>query len=208
MPYKDIEKRRKSVRESMARRRARDPEFVKLQNLKGIIWRKNNKEAIHKYNAIYNAVHAEERKKKHQEWVKDHVEIIKERNRNRFANNPNYMKLKYASDIQFKLKSVLRARLRMAVKGSQKNGSAVKDLGCSIQEFLKYMESKFKIGMTWQNWGKIWHIDHILPMAVFDLSDPAQLKIVCHYTNLQPLFRTDNLKKGGKIELDPLEWVA
>jgi hypothetical protein len=100
-------------------------------------------------------------------------------------------------DILFLLKKQLRRRLTEAVKNNQKSGSAIKDLGCSIEEFKRYLESKFQPGMTWDNYGE-WHIDHIRPLSSFDLSDPEQLKIACHYTNLQPLWAKDNLSKGNK----------
>ena len=88
----------------------------------------------------------------------------------------------------------------MALKGNYKNGSAVKDLGCSIDELKTYLESKFQLGMTWDNWSKDgWHIDHIKPLSSFDLTDKKQLLEACHYTNLQPLWATDNLSKGDKI---------
>jgi len=53
--------------------------------------------------------------------------------------------------------------------------------------------------MTWSNYGKGWHIDHIKPCASFDLSNPEQQKICFHYTNLQPLWAIDNIKKGAKF---------
>jgi hypothetical protein len=80
-----------------------------------------------------------------------------------------------------------------------KNSSAVGDLGCSIQEFKLYLESKFQTGMTWDNYGrKGWHIDHIIPISRFDLLNAEQAKIACHYTNLQPMWWNENLKKGNR----------
>ena len=52
--------------------------------------------------------------------------------------------------------------------------------------------------MNWENYG-VWHIDHIIPCARFDLSDPGQQKICFHYTNLQPMWGEDNLKKGARL---------
>ena len=74
-------------------------------------------------------------------------------------------------------------------------------LVCMSQENLRaYFESKFIAGMSWDNYGK-WHIDHIVPLSSFNLLDPEQVKVACHYTNLQPLWAKDNLKKGSKKEL-------
>lgn len=87
-----------------------------------------------------------------------------------------------------------------AIKGNSKNGSAVRDLGCSIEELKTYLESKWQPGMNWDNWSKDgWHIDHIRPLASFDLSDPEQLRQACHYTNLQPLWAEDNFKKSDSV---------
>jgi hypothetical protein len=110
-------------------------------------------------------------------------------------------KVRYRNDPEYRISVVLRARLSRALKNNQKKGSAVRDLGCSIDNFKTYLESKFQPGMSWMNWGRgqnKWHIDHIVPLCCFDLSDLDQLKKACHYTNLQPLWETQNLRKGGK----------
>src|SRR5208337_1534913 len=105
---------------------------------------------------------------------------------------------KLHNDIQCWLQFILRARLRVAVKNNYKSGSAVFDLGCTI-EFLKtYISRQFQIGMTWENRGRVWHIDHIKPLCSFDLTLREQLLEACHYTNLQPLFEKDNLTKSSE----------
>ena len=65
-------------------------------------------------------------------------------------------------------------------------------------QLLPGLESKFRDGMTWENYGPFWHVDHIRPWASFDLSDPSQQKLCFHWTNLQPLLATENLAKGVK----------
>jgi hypothetical protein len=71
---------------------------------------------------------------------------------------------------------------------------------CNVKKSLKlYLESKFQPGMSWDNWGRTgWHIDHIKPLALFNLSDRKQFLEACHYTNLQPLWAKDNLSKGDR----------
>lgn len=102
--------------------------------------------------------------------------------------------------LQLKLKSLLRTRLSTAIKQGNKGGSAVRDLGCTIGDLKKHLESQFKQGMTWNNYGlKGWHIDHIYPLSKFDLTKKENIIKACHYTNLQPLWAIENIKKGNKI---------
>lgn len=109
-------------------------------------------------------------------------------------------KKKYKQNPENKLANTLRNRLGLALKNSQKTGSAVRDLGCSIEELKKYLESKFQPGMTWENRGiNGWHIDHIIPLITFNLNNKEELKKAVHYTNLQPLWAKQNLSKGKKI---------
>lgn len=97
-----------------------------------------------------------------------------------------------------KLRINLRSRLNKAIAGNYKAGSAVSDLGCSIEELKRHLESQFQEGMSWDNYGrKGWHIDHIVPLANFDLTLEADIKIACHHTNLQPLWAKDNISKGA-----------
>ncbi len=108
----------------------------------------------------------------------------------------NYFTGRYHSDIQFRLSKVLRSRTSLALKKNQKTGSAIRDLGCSISELKPYLENQFQPGMSWENYGE-WHIDHIMPLSSFDLTDRKQFKKACHFTNLQPLWAEDNIAKGG-----------
>ncbi len=113
----------------------------------------------------------------------------------------NLYRLKRAkTDVNFKLKINLRNRLNLSIKRNTKLGSGVRDLGCSVPEFKLYIESKFQPGMNWENWSiNGWHLDHIRPLSSFDLSNKEELKKACHFTNLQPLWAKDNMKKGSKV---------
>jgi len=105
-------------------------------------------------------------------------------------------------DIEFKIRKAIRVRLHGVIKRG-KAGSAVKDLGCTIAELKRHIESQFQEGMTWDNWSQHgWHIDHIIPLSSFDLTDREQFLKACHYTNLQPLWSEDNHSKK-----DRLDWV-
>ena len=150
---------------------------------------KTNKDKIRSKQKIYNQVN----KNKLQEYFKKYFQ------QNKFKVY-NYINNRLKTDPQYKLSLSLRRRLRCALKGNYRSGSAVKDLGCSIEEFKKYIESKFQDGMSWNDWNyEGWHIDHIKPLSSFDLTDRNQLLQACHYTNLQPLWAKDNMAKSDKI---------
>lgn len=128
---------------------------------------------------------------KNREYLKTYKEIYKER-----RNKLNKEKLK--TDVCFRLSHYLRRRINSAIKRDQRAGSAVSDLGCSVQFFKTYIESKFQNGMTWDNHGD-WHLDHIQPLSSFDLMDREQFLKAAHYTNYQPLWAEDNLKKSNSL---------
>lgn len=110
-----------------------------------------------------------------------------------------YNKKKYNTDPYFKVVCYIRTRISKLLK--QKNADKYNKfytyLGCSKQDFILYFQAKFKEGMTWENHGE-WHIDHIKPCASFNLLDENEQKKCFHYTNLQPLWASENLSKGSK----------
>ena len=139
-------------------------------------------------NSLYKKKHTNEEKIRNKRWYLFNSE--------RKLQRVNY---RYKNDIKFKIATTLRSRLYHAINNNQKVGSAIDNLGCSVKELKLYLESQFQEGMTWDNWSKYgWHIDHIKPLSSFDLSDPEQFKKACHYSNLQPLWAEDNLKKSNK----------
>jgi hypothetical protein len=110
--------------------------------------------------------------------------------------------MRVKSDLNFKLSCALRSRVHHAIRGNFKAGSAIRDLGCSIEAFKLYIEKQFKPGMTWENWGhrgEVWHLDHKIPLAYFDLIDRVQFLRACHFTNYQPLWALDNLRKHNRF---------
>lgn len=146
-----------------------------------------NKQEIKNYDPV----------KKQQYYIKNKKEINK--------NKTIYKRNKIASDNIYKLKNNLRSRFNKAIKNNYKSGSAVNDLGCSIEELKVHLEANFypdflsMTAMNWDNYGLHgWHIDHIIPLSKFDLTNPEELKQACHYTNLQPLWAKDNLSKGSR----------
>ena len=147
------------------------------------------------YDLHYYAIpeNRERGKKRSRDWLQ-----IPENKRRSNARRVS----KKRTDPQFKMASSLRGRLGTAIKGNSKAGSAIRDLGCSILEFREYLETKFRQGMTWENWGlgkDKWNIDHIMPLAAFDLTNRQHVLLACHYLNLQPLWYEENLTKHNKI---------
>lgn len=115
---------------------------------------------------------------------------------------------RYREDLQFKLAMNLRGRICVAIKAiaAEKAHSTFDLLGCSLEQFMLIIESQFRPGMTWMNHGRYrvggppkWHIDHIFPCALFDLTDPEQQKACFHWSNTQPLWAWENSAKADKI---------
>ena len=103
--------------------------------------------------------------------------------------------LRRDNDPIYRLRHNLSTRLWLTV--SKKLGKTVELVGCSYDDLVSHLESKFIDGMTWDNYGK-WHVDHIRPCSSFNLSNVEQQKECFHWTNLQPLWAKDNLSKGSR----------
>ena len=149
-------------------------------------WREQNKE--------HEFLRTQKYRQEHPERVAETNKAWKQENKKRLAT---YYRYKLKNDLNFRLADRLRGRLRSAIRNKQKVGSAIRDLGCSNEDFIIYLEDKFEEGMTWENWSQTgWHIDHIRPLSSFDLEDRDQFLAAAHYTNMQPMWAHDNLSKG------------
>ena len=133
-------------------------------------------------------------KERHSAYLKKYNSIprnLERRNeiaRNRYHNDPN-----------FKLVICLRNRIGTILKGRGKSASTMKLIGCTIKELWQHLESSptWEPWMTRENYG-LWHVDHIKACAKFNLADPAQQRDCCHWSNLQPLEATKNMRKGAQ----------
>jgi len=152
----------------------------------------NNKEKINKKKKQYYLNNLDKIKKYYKKYVylnKDKINKYKnEWKLNKIKNNPTY-----------KIKDNLRHRIYMALKGTVKSKRTIDLLGTSIDNLWIHLEKTFKPGMTKNNYGKIWHVDHKIPCALFDLTKPEEQAKCFHYTNLQALFAKENLSKGAKL---------
>ena len=125
----------------------------------------------------------------------DKIKIYEQKNSGRRNER---RKNRYKTDLDYRLLTILRSRVADALNKNWKGSSTIELLGLSIEDTKNYLESLFTPGMTWENHGLHgWHIDHIRPCSSFDLSDPIQQKACFHYSNLQPLWAEDNLKKSN-----------
>lgn len=223
--------REKIGKEEMARRRA---EYY-LKNGDSIrerqrVYRSRKKEQIAAQNKKWRDEHKEYLKQRNKEWRDAHpgwgsTESRKARASAR-ASLPSlslvavpsrvprlatqrkneYARRKRAGDSNYKTCELLRSRLSKLIRREVRSGSAVRDLGCTVDELRVYLESKFYVHpetgeqMTWKNHTTDgWHIDHVKPLSKFDLTDPEQFKAACHYTNLRPLWAKENLRKGNRV---------
>lgn len=109
-----------------------------------------------------------------------------------------YNRKRRASDPLFRLQANLRARIHQALKSRKPPSSrTMKSTGCTIQFLKGWLESRWQPGMSWENYGNHgWHVDHVIPCNAFDLSKPEEALQCFHYSNLQPLWAKENLKKG------------
>jgi hypothetical protein len=152
-------------------------------------WYLKNKEKHLERAKNWYLKNKERKNKKQKEWYLKNKENRNIKIKERRKKDPN-----------FKLMENIRRRFRHFLKGNIKSKSTMELLSITKVEFFwNYIESKFKPGMTKENYGKVWHIDHIIPCSSFDPSNHKDQKKCWHYTNLQPLFVHENLSKGSKI---------
>jgi hypothetical protein len=167
-----------------------------------ILYRKNNVDKIkqQRYN-LYIKNKKQCQKQCQEYYIKNKEKIKKYKQKNQKKTNLQNKK-KYKLDPVFRIRRVLSVGLskRLRIKNIKKHHTTIDLLGCSIYELKNYLEKQFQPGMTWENYGFYgWHIDHIVPCSSFDLTDIDQQKKCFHYTNLQPLWASDNLRKSDKF---------
>jgi hypothetical protein len=165
----------------------------------------SNKARINEQSKQYYALNREELLEKQIQYGKDNPEVRRKATAKYLKSNleyyNSYRKQRYNNDPQFKLRIILGNRLNEVLKKNKtyKTSNIITLLGCSLDKVKEYLEKQFTIGMNWENHGIYWEVDHILPCDYFDLSDVEQQKQCFHYTNLQPLIKTDNRIKSNKV---------
>lgn len=165
-------------------------------------WVKNNPERSRAIKKAYKIRHREKYLSSARAYSKRRrAQMTIEQREIKKSYDKNYHRLLYKRSINHRLKVILRTRLYKAVNGIAKCDHTVKLLGCSIESFKIYIESKFEEGMSWENYGK-WHIDHIIPCSLFDLNRPEHQKTCFHFSNLQPLYASENRHKSDKVSVE------
>lgn len=174
--------------------------------------RDNNKETITLRNKKYYADNKESELKRCKAYYQENKEACYQRSKKyhktwRDANKDKiksyynkegrseYEMNRKETDINYKIAGILRKQLVKVVRGF-KNESALKLLGCSVDDFRKYLADTFQDGMSFDNYG-LWQLDHILPCSAFDLQHSEEQEICFHFSNLQALWAEDNIAKSN-----------
>ena len=153
-------------------------------------YREKNRDLVKLKFSAFREANRERLNEAQKEYYLRNKEAIRGRQNLRFRD-------RYANDPTFRASVRCRNRMKKALGRLSKIGKSSELLGCSPGHLKVWLTFYFQPGMTWANYGKVWHIDHTKPCVAFDLSDPAQQRECFHYTNLQPMFASENRRKGA-----------
>jgi hypothetical protein len=160
----------------------------------------DNKEKLDNKQKKYSIDNKEKLKEYSNKYYTNNLEKLKEKNKKRYSREyiNKYMKERRLIDSLFKLRCNIRGLISKSIKarGYDKNSKTFEYLGCTFEEFKIHLENKFTEGMNWENQGE-WHLDHIYPVSL--AKDEEHLIKLNHYSNFQPLWAIDNIKKGNRI---------
>jgi hypothetical protein len=154
-----------------------------------------HKPEVQERRRVYNIKY----KMKNKEKARIQSQIRWANNKKKYVENYRvYANNRRKIDPGFRARCNLASRFSVFIKNTKITYSKSALIGCTREELMVYLESKFKPGMTWDNYGRFgWHIDHIKPLSLFDLTCEEEAKIAGHYTNLQPLWAEENLRKSN-----------
>ena len=198
--YRDNNK--ESIRTRDKKYREENKERIAARQKK---FREENKERISEQRKKYREENKERISEQQKEWYKKpenkaKVKAYQQKNKKKIrAWDAKYRKERMQNEPVYRMIRNYRSATSSYYTGHRKAYSTMELLGCTREELQRHLEDQFQPGMTLENYGK-WHIDHIRPIASFDLSDPEQQKQCWHYTNLQPLWASDNCSKGARYE--------
>jgi len=124
---------------------------------------------------------------------------IERRAKNR-AKGYAWQTLKRATDWEWRERTRIRMKCNGIKKAKPHSNKYIIELGCSYWQAKKHIERQWLPGMSWENHGTAWEIDHIVPASRFDVNDPMQRLQMSHFTNLQPMWTRDNRRKLNRVE--------
>lgn len=160
----------------------------------------NNKEKVKEKSREYYNMNKDEINLKRRLSKKSTYYYHKNKNKDKqLKRSYEYRKIKMKTDPFYKFKHQIRNLIRNAFKRgfTTKSKKTIEILGCSFEEFKLHLESQFDDKMNWENQGTYWHMDHIIPISSAHTEEDVYR--LNHYTNFQPLYWEDNLKKSNKI---------
>ena len=176
------------------------------KNKERLAEREGNKERIQRNQRNYYLKNKTILKQKALEYFNDNKEIVIKKRRKYQSSKPArikrniYRNNRMLTDECYKIRCRLKDRIYFALKGIAKSKKTLDLLGCTLPFFKKYLEERFTEKMSWGNYGLFgWHIDHKIPCSAFDLTKKEEQEKCFHYTNMQPLWCTDNILKGDKL---------
>jgi hypothetical protein len=169
------------------------PDKVAQQKQVQATWRKANAEYLKRTNAEWRNTNREAWLAGASSWY--------HRNRDKvLRQRKGYARRRERVDPLFKLERRLRTRLYLAVRRQIGRQRVQKDIGCTLEELRAHLEAQFRDGMTWDNHGTVWEIDHIYPLSKIDLSTEEGQHRANHFSNLQPLLVAENRRKAARVE--------
>lgn len=182
---------------------------MEKQKEKSKKWREENSEKVKENMKRWLEENAEYKKQKDREYKEAHKEAYKENHRKWRLEHYQKMKEENGPEfIQHKIKSNIGRRIR-EILGQKKSERCADYVGCSLEDLRSHIEKTFVEGMTWDNYGSEWHIDHKIPCAAFDMDDSLEQRACWHYTNLQALWARDNIIKKDKFfEQDKADYLS
>lgn len=167
-----------------------NPEYAAEKRRYSKWYRENNLEHCNERDKKYHQMNKDRRNEMTRKW--------REENKDYELNYRREYRKEYYKRPEVIIARTHRSRCKDVIIKGKKCDSTINLLGAPIEVVRKHLEEQFVEGMSWENHGE-WHIDHIQPCASFDLNDPEQQRECFHYTNLQPLWALDNLRKGSQI---------
>jgi hypothetical protein len=161
-------------------------------------WREVNKEKVKQYHLDKKDENLQ-RFKEYRETNKEKIKLYKkdysQKPENKAKRNEKARERKKV-DEKFRIMSNIRTRIHNVLK-QNKTDTTDKLLGCNKTQLIQWLAYQLYDDLTWDNYGEVWHIDHVIPLAFFDLIDKRQQLLAFNWSNLRPLYANKNLEKNN-----------